>query len=416
MTGAAHFLAGAAEAVITSVKDRPDVYDDLYARVLVLGAGNERLAIICADMGTFSVAYAARLICRISRAAGIPQSNIIVTTTQTHNAPGVDGRDLSPESSEWLAGCIAGLAERASASLRPAALHVGRAPVQIGYNRRLMRNGQIVMAPNADGAIVPWVDVLEAKAVDGRRIALLFSHAAHPVIVHWSSEQIGPDFPGYAVRHLRRLLSSAGEPDGVYMFAQACCGNINGHPLRGGFGACDAAGLALAFAVTRALAAAQPVPTGPLRACNLELPLPLEEAPSAAECRDALALEPDSERYRSLLAVAESGQQPCLPLSLRALAVGGALCFLTFTGEMFAEYQLFVDTMSPFRHNFVFSHTNGITGYVATRADYELAQAGGYESWGHPNRNWPWLPPKPQAEQIVRQGIGRLLGELSSQN
>ena len=97
---------------------------------------------------------------------------------------------------------------------------------------------------------------------------------------------------------------------------------------------------------------------------------------------------------------------------MRALAVGDALCLLTFTGEMFAEYQLYADAVSPFRHTFVFSHTNGISGYVATEKDYDLGPAGGYESWGHPTRNRPWLPPQPQAERLVREGITRLLGEL----
>ena len=406
-------LAGAAEAVITRVKDRPVAYDDLFARALVLGADDVRLVIVATDMGTFSVEYADELLRRIERTTNIPSGNIIITTTQTHNAPGVDGREMTPEAGEWLSDCIAGLVKRANDELRPCVLNAGRAPVQIGYNRRLMQDGQIVMAPNPDGAIVPWVDVLEAQDTEGRRIAVLFSHAAHPVIVHWLSEEIGPDFPGYAVRHLRDLLAREGEPEGVFMFAQACCGDINGHPLRGGFGACDAAGLSLAFAVKQALAGARPVAPDAFKAHSLDLPLPLEEPPTAAECRAALAEDPDSTRFRELLAVAESGERQFHPLSMRALAIGDALCFLTFTAEMFAEYQLYADAVSPFGQTFVFSHTNGITGYVATAEDYELGPAGGYESWGYPTRNRPWLPPQPQAERLIHEGITRLLGELS---
>ena len=406
-------LAGAAEAVITRVKDRPVVYDDLFARALVLGADDDRLVIVATDMGTFSVEYADELLRRIERTTNIPSGNIIITTTQTHNAPGVDGREMTPEAGEWLSDCIAGLVKRANDDLRPCVLNAGRAPVQIGYNRRLMQDGQIVMAPNPDGAIVPWVDVLEAQDTEGRRIAVLFSHAAHPVIVHWLSEEIGPDFPGYAVRHLRDLLAREGEPEGVFMFAQACCGDINGHPLRGGFGACDAAGLSLAFAVKQALAGARPVAPDAFKAHSLDLPLPLEEPPTAAECRAALAEDPDSTRFHDLLAVAESGERQFHPLSMRALAIGDALCFLTFTAEMFAEYQLYADAVSPFGQTFVFSHTNGITGYVATEKDYELGPAGGYESWNYPTRNAPWLPPQPQAERLVHAGITRLLGELS---
>ena len=60
-------------------------------------------------------------------------------------------------------------------------------------------NGTVTMATNLRGAVVPWVDVLEVadaahdEAATGKQIALLFSHAAHPVIVHTTSKEIGPD-------------------------------------------------------------------------------------------------------------------------------------------------------------------------------------------------------------------------------
>ena len=69
-------------------------------------------------------------------------------------------------------------------------------------------DGYITMAPNPEGSVVPWVDVLGAYDANGEIIAVLFSHAAHPVIVHWSSEEMGADYPGYAVEHLRNFLES----------------------------------------------------------------------------------------------------------------------------------------------------------------------------------------------------------------
>jgi len=414
-------MAGAAETVITRVKDRPEVYEDLYARALVLTEDTQRLAIVTADIGTFGYAYVDVLLEAINTATGIPAENIIICPSQTHSAPGVDGRHMSPESKEWLAGSIAELVKSAADDIQPATLRVGRAPVQIGYNRRLMQDGRIVMAPNPEGAVVPWVDVLEvlskvegsAYGANGKRIGVLFSHAAHPVIVHWSSEAIGPDFPGYAVKHLRNLLSKEGEPEGVFMFAQGCCGNINGYPLQGGFTACDAAGLSLAFAVTQALAADQAITPGLLRSRSMILSLPRRDPPSVAECKEVLATNPDNRRYQALLKIAESGEPQFMRFPMRALAIGDELCILTFTGEMFAEYQLFADVASPFKHTFVFSHVNGISSYVATKKDYDLGPAGGYEAWDGPTRG-PWMPMHPSAEQIVREGMMRLLNELKS--
>ena len=406
-------MCGAAETVITRVKDRPEVYEDLYARALVLTEGTQRLAIVTLDLGTVDYAFTEAVLKAINTAAGIGTESVLICPSQTHNAPGVDGRHMSPESKQWLAGAIAELVTGAADDLRPATLRVGRAPVQIGYNRRLMKNGRIVMEPNPEGAVVPWVDVLSAYGEDGKRIGVLFSHAAHPVIVHWSSEAIGPDFPGYAVKHLHKLLAAQGQPDGVFMFAQGSCGNINGYPLQGGFAACDAAGLSLAFAVTQAIADDQTFTTGKLKSRDMTLSLPRRPPPSVAECKKLLADQPDNKRYQALLKAAESGERQFLRFPMRAVAVGDELCILTFTGEVFAEYQLWVDEASPFKHTFVFSHVNGISSYVATKKDYDLGPAGGYEAWDGPTRG-PRMPLDPSVEQIVRDGMMELLNELKS--
>ncbi len=376
-------MCGAAETVITRVKDREEVYEDLYARALVIDDGAQRLAIVTLDIGTVSYAYTDVLHDAINKATGISAENILICPSQTHSAPGVDGRHMSAESSQWLADALAELVKTAADDLRPATLRVGRAPAQIGYNRRLMKEGRIVMEPNPDGAVVPWVDTLGAYDDDGGRIGVLFSHAAHPVIVHWSSEAVGPDFPGYAVKHLHNLLG----PDGVFMFAQGSCGNINGYPLQGGFAACDAAGLSLAFSTTQALEGAAEIAPGEIRSRELTLSLPRR---------------PD-----------DSGEQQHLPFPMRAVAIGEDVCILTVTGEMFAEYQLWVDEVSPFEHTFVFNHVNGLSSYIATKADYDLGPAGGYEAYDGPTRGGG-QPLDPSTEQIVKDGMLELLTDLKS--
>ena len=80
-------------------------------------------------------------------------------------------------------------------------LTYGREPTQIGFNRRTLHDDRVVMAPNPQGAVVPWVDVLSAESLDGGRIAGLFSYAAHPVIVQTSSVK------GHGIEFLRAELA-----------------------------------------------------------------------------------------------------------------------------------------------------------------------------------------------------------------
>lgn len=408
-----HLFAGAAETVITSIKDRPKVYAELYARALVLADGETQLAIVTADFGQFPLDYNKVLLEHIQQATGIPQEHIVINCSHTHNAPGVDGRWISEESETWLANSLAELVKSAVDKLQLATLRSGRAPVQIGYNRRLMNaDGYITMAPNPEGSIIPWVDVLGVYDDNGDIIAVLFSHAAHPVIVHWSSEEIGADYSGYAVEHLRNFIDL--KPDSVLLFAQGCAADINGYPLRGGFDACDVAGFNLAFATNEALKTAVEIPAAPLKVNSKLVNLPFRDPPSVEECEKLINEHPDDERYVALLEVTKSGEKRTLPFPISTFAVGDALCILSVSHELFSEYQLFVDETSPFSHTFVFGYTNGSEVYIATKAAYELGLKAGYEA-GPRNHalSGPYrLALRPSVEEQIREEITDLLEEL----
>ena len=99
---------------------------------------------------------------------------------------------------------------------------------------------------------------------------------------------------------------------------------------------------------------------------------------------------------------------------MSAFAVGNELCILSLPDETFAEYQLFADEISPFKHTLVFGYTNGRALYIATQKDYELGPNGGYEAWAHPQGVGKYLRPRASSEQIIRDGITRLLSRLKS--
>ena len=90
----APFRCGASETVITRVKDRDEVYQDLYARALVIAHDTQRVAIVTLDLGTIQHAFARSVIEAVHEASGISEKSTIICPSQTHNAPGVDGRRL----------------------------------------------------------------------------------------------------------------------------------------------------------------------------------------------------------------------------------------------------------------------------------------------------------------------------------
>lgn len=451
-------MAGAAETIITPTTDEFEVYGELYARALVLadysesgqtGSSIEQFLIVTLDHGGQSLDESKILRQVISRATGVPTDNIAVNYSHSHNAPApneqwrekdqVSTAELKILYEEWLAhnihglapwerwqyGHIAEVAKRAISCLQPARLFVGRAPARIAYNRRLMQGGRIRHGVNPQGPVAPWVDVLGVCGEDGKRIAVLFSYAAHPVIIHhdWRTgihAVIGPDYPGYAVIHLRNLLDKGGEPEGLFMFAQGWSGNVNAYPRASGdFNACNAAGLSLAFAAARALTESKEVCATPLRDCSLTLSLPCK-LPSVKECQDwfedPIAHNTEGFPYGlgnldRLLEIAERGERQFRELPLRAIAIGPELCLILAPGELFVEYQLFANEISSFANTVVLGFTNANIGYIGTKKDYELPGLTG----GHGIAPNSTMPLELEAEEMVKEGIKRLVNELKTE-
>src|SRR5205823_1806781 len=144
----------------------------------------------------------------------------------TQRLRGMGGFDASYQQlvRRWTATAVTLAARR----LRPATVAFGTAEAAIGINRRERRpDGRIILGDNPAGACDPTVAVLRVAELDGRPLALWFSHATHPVIMGGENTTISAEFPGQAARDLAAVLDGA-----TALFAQGCCGDVN--PVRRG--------------------------------------------------------------------------------------------------------------------------------------------------------------------------------------
>ena len=179
-------------------------------------------------------------------------------------------------------------AEEAYAIRVDVSLRVGRGSAQVGYNRRLAdENGVVVMAFNKEGAVVPWVNTLSAYTEDGRPFAVLFEHAAHPVITMTSGD-ISADFPGHAANHITEELGG-----GITaLFAQGCGANNNGFPVSfsiksGWHERAEEAGRKLGRGVLEAMLNSTEIKTDRLRVKSTRVTLPTQEPPSMELWRES---------------------------------------------------------------------------------------------------------------------------------
>ena len=392
------------------------VHDPLMARALVLDDGETRVAIVSMDHICFTHALSAELTDGITAATDI--EHVLLCCSHSHNTPfdigiptpAIDRRhaELRPIwRAKWREG-LPQLVAEAAGKLAPATLKAGRAPVRIGFNRRLAHeDGNVYMDVNTDGAVVPWVDVLVVEDAAGAPMTILFEHAAHPVIVHGSSDLMSADYPGAAVAHLRSKLGDDVTP----MFLQGCGANINGHPLLGGHEKAIEAGQKLGDAVLAAMESAETITADKLKVVDCWLRLPTQPLPPLAEVEQALAareadlaeklaagegagfLEVQIDDLKALRNLVIAGEQPSPRFGMKLISLGTEWCLLAFASENVCEYQLWVDSRAPFARKMVTSCANGIECYVATEADLALGEHGGYEAGAWPGMaccvTWP---------------------------
>jgi neutral ceramidase len=178
--------------------------DPLCARVLVLEAGDTRLALVTLDLGrTFNEGELAQLRQEVKSAAGI--SLLIVTASHTHSGPNILDVYAGDRAPAWetvaIKKIVAAVVE-ACGHLVDARIGTGRGEVYIGYNRRQVHpDGSVEMLWSNPGKqptspIDPTVLVIRIDNNEGKPLALLVNYACHPVVLGADNRQYSADFIG----------------------------------------------------------------------------------------------------------------------------------------------------------------------------------------------------------------------------
>ena len=400
------------------------MHDPLFARVLILEDGTTTVAIVCLDIVMADFAFCDRVRETIRKQTGIEHT--FINTTHTHSAPWaileqqpVFTDDDEPFERDWLENLMKVIPEavsEAKGKLVEVTLSTGRAPAMVGYNRRLEVNGEMAMADNVRGDVVPWVDVMVVKTED-KPLAVLFEHACHPVIVHVASSLTSRDYPGYAVQRINEELGD----DVLAMFAQGCGSNINGYPLEGGYYHAEKAGRNLGNSVLIAMNSGRSIKADKLNVRSTRLMLPCQNPPTVEVCDEMIGKltnqkdgQVDKSRlkiFNILRDIAKRGEKRELRFDINAVSLGKEWCLITMPHEMFCQYQLWADENTPFDTTMVFGYTNGCESYVATEAALSLGARGGYEAGSYPSLvpaaylYQIRLPLSPKIEGMIKEGI-----------
>ncbi len=356
------------------------VLDPLMARVLVLEAGDRRLALVAMDLGEPpATEWIRRLRQNAAKSAGV--AYVLVAATHTHSGPEIRDEYPPMEGPDWESGVldkVSRAVDQARQRVVEARIGTGYGSVLIGHNRlRLEPDGKITwfernntMVPTSP--VDPTVSVLRVDAVDGKPIAILVNYACHPVVFGSDNLQYSADYPGVMIRTVERAFD--GQP--LAMFLQGGDGDINPyyavHPLdQDAVRMRDWTGERLGREAARVAKAIQTESTPNASLDYVEDALELHVRWNPEIFREAVR-----QSWGPKAAAAFDRRHAAgLHAPVATVLINKKIALMTVPGEPFVDHQIDWRNRCPVRDSFFLGYANDALGYFPT---IRAASRGGF--------------------------------------
>jgi neutral ceramidase len=194
-----------------------DTRDPLYARVLVLEAGQKRVALVVLDLGrSFGRKWIEVLRARVAKSSGI--AYVLCHATHTHAGPMIADDYPPGKIPPWESDALEKIASAISAASRD--LVDGR--IGVAYGVAYIAHNRIKTGPDgkikmfwrnetriATAPIDPTVAVVRIDSSDGKPLAILVNHACHAVILAPDNLKYSADFPGFMCRTVEAAFGNS---------------------------------------------------------------------------------------------------------------------------------------------------------------------------------------------------------------
>ncbi|MHC4309308.1 MAG: neutral/alkaline non-lysosomal ceramidase N-terminal domain-containing protein [Planctomycetota bacterium] len=358
-------------------KPSEGISDQLYAKAVVLDDGQNKIAIVSADLLWFPLEMTAEIRETVKKKIGIPESNILLCATHTHFGPKIDkirkdwpdtpGSKVDKSYVEKLKKRTAESIITAAQNTKPAKLGTVKGEIsEIVYNRRTKRpDGKVAMTfrlPPADpnlafGPIDTQVAILRVEDSNGALVGTIVNYACHPVCGATDNQEfysISADYPGYTARVVEQIEG------GICLFALGTSGNMN--PVRiQGENHRSRIGKALGGEVLRRLQFVSTSDDIALKALKKQVTLPLKKDLPPERITDP------------------NNPEETLTTEIQVLRIGD-IYILGLPGEVLVEVGLEIKKNAGIENLFIISLSNDACGYVCLSQAYD---EGGYEpGWG----------------------------------
>ena len=203
-TGKALIDPPPAQFPIRNNNDSPltGVHDSLYARALVLKAGDSQAIIVVADVIVLPDDFCEQLLAKISAQFGVARDHVLLVATHVHTVPWSMGNGYGEVVMRGMLDAIALARQR----LEPVRIGAGSGAAYVNMNRDEAVPGGFILGQDPEGASDKTVRVVGFFRADGSPLAILANYAVHAVSLYSSdtagthAAMVSADIPGVANR------------------------------------------------------------------------------------------------------------------------------------------------------------------------------------------------------------------------
>ncbi|MCA9230372.1 MAG: neutral/alkaline non-lysosomal ceramidase N-terminal domain-containing protein [Planctomycetales bacterium] len=342
----------------------------LYAKAIVIQAGDEKLALVGLDLGRGPTRpMTERIRAAISEQAGI--EHVMISGSHTHHGPVIElldhegfGKgtfDAAVAYSKELPDLIVQAILAADRAAQPAGLGVSTEEVAFNRNRHTKRQPK---------AVDPMLAIIRFDAVGGKQagqpIAVLVNYAAHPVMTDGSILKFSPDYPGFLENKVESELQTG------CVFMQGAAGDLSTNPPAGSAGP-EAYGELLASHVLKlAQATETKVPEKP----SLQGRVDHFQFKSRVNFNNPLITFTYSEAFfPELIRCFAKELQDGVPPELNTVLLNQEIALVGGSGEFFCNHSNRLKQRSYVGHTLFFGYCNDHYLYFPT---IEAVSEGGY--------------------------------------
>ncbi len=398
-------------------KEFEGIDNALWARCLVIGRENPAVLVVIDNCGITKEIRAA-LAKRIKK-LGIPEKNLVITATHTHNAPSLRGYApilwagrTSPDQERRIDKYTAFLIDKmesiiieALESREPMRLSWGRGEVQFGGNRRIIRNGKWAgFGFQRNGPVDHSLPVMVANDLKGETRVIWSNYACHCTTIG-ARNHINGDWAGYANEIIEKNTQSA-----ISLFTIGCGADVGPQPS-GGLKDALAHGTSIAKEVNKVINdKLTPLP-GVSSIIKKEINLPLKKPKERKHWESQLESGGfNAQLAKSMLKKLDSVGSISSKVNypIHSWKFGNELAVVFLAGEVVVDYAIRFNKEFDWKRLWISAWANEMPGYIPSR---RVLNEGGYEaefSQVYYDLPGPYLP---EVEDVVTNGVRDILGD-----